>query len=159
VAEDVAEWANNARRANKIGAKIKKLVTSWIDLRGWRWRVVVLSEHPADRRYYSRMGKEPDGTAGKRPPAPSVTQRPMTLILRKTCVQAGIEGLRKDIWGEDDYAVVDGETRSGACTANPSTANGDDCGSSRPNRRRRPIRAWPARWRKPWQNSNGRPRQ
>jgi hypothetical protein len=34
----------------------------------------------------------------------------MTLILRKTRVQAGIEGLRTDIWGEDDYSVIDGET-------------------------------------------------
>jgi hypothetical protein len=37
----------------------------------------------------------------------------MTLILRKTRVQAGIEGLRTDIWGEDDYSVIDGETRVG----------------------------------------------
>jgi hypothetical protein len=34
----------------------------------------------------------------------------LTLILRKTRVQAGIEGLRTDIWREDDYSISDGET-------------------------------------------------
>lgn len=52
-----------------------------------------------------------DGTPGKKPPAPSVSQRPeMTLILRKSRVQAPIEGLNPDIWGEDDYSVIDGES-------------------------------------------------
>ena len=52
-----------------------------------------------------------DGTPGKRPPAPSVSQRPeMKLILRKSSAQARIERLRTDIWGEDDYSVIDGET-------------------------------------------------
>jgi hypothetical protein len=62
------------------------------------------------------MGKRSDGTFRKKPPAPSVGQRPagpMTLILRKTRTQAQIEGLNPDIWGEDDYSIIDGETRVG----------------------------------------------
>jgi hypothetical protein len=31
----------------------------------------------------------------------------MTLILRKSSAQARIDGLDPDIWGEDDYAIVD----------------------------------------------------
>jgi hypothetical protein len=34
----------------------------------------------------------------------------MTLILRKSRVQAQVEGLNPDIWGEDDYSIIDGET-------------------------------------------------
>jgi hypothetical protein len=37
----------------------------------------------------------------------------MSLILRKTRMQARIEGLNPSIWGEDDYSVTDGETRVG----------------------------------------------
>jgi hypothetical protein len=37
----------------------------------------------------------------------------MTLLLRKTRVQARIEGLDLCGWSEDDYAVVDGESRVG----------------------------------------------
>jgi hypothetical protein len=37
----------------------------------------------------------------------------MTLLLRKTREQARIEGLDARGWSEDDYAVVDGETRVG----------------------------------------------
>jgi hypothetical protein len=33
----------------------------------------------------------------------------MNVILRKSRAQALIEGLNPDIWGEDDYAVIDGE--------------------------------------------------
>jgi hypothetical protein len=57
-----------------------------------------------------------DNGTPKKPPATSAGKRPagpMTLLLRKTRVQAAIEGLRTDIWGEDDYSVVDGETRVG----------------------------------------------
>jgi hypothetical protein len=34
----------------------------------------------------------------------------MRLLLRKTRVQARIEGLNPHNWSEDDYSVVDGET-------------------------------------------------
>jgi hypothetical protein len=44
------------------------------------------------------MPKHPDGTPGKKPPAPSVSKQPMTLLLRTTCAQARIEGLNPDIW-------------------------------------------------------------
>jgi hypothetical protein len=67
-------------------------------------------------RNCSGMGKRSDGTLGRKPPAPSVGQRPagpMSLILRKTRTQARIEGLNPSIWGEDDYSVIDGETRVG----------------------------------------------
>jgi hypothetical protein len=33
----------------------------------------------------------------------------LTLILRKTRIQARIAGWNPDIWGEDDYCVLDGE--------------------------------------------------
>jgi len=48
-----------------------------------------------------------NGTPGKKPPASSARKRPagpMMPILRKRRVQAGIEGLRTDIWSEDDYS-------------------------------------------------------
>lgn len=32
------------------------------------------------------------------------------IILRKTAEQARIQGMIPDIWGEDDYSVIDGET-------------------------------------------------
>jgi hypothetical protein len=50
-----------------------------------------------------------DGTPGKKPPAPSLTARPVTLLLRKTRVQAVISGWNPEIWGEDDYCVVDAD--------------------------------------------------
>jgi hypothetical protein len=34
----------------------------------------------------------------------------MNVILRKSRAQALIEGLSPDIWGDNDYAVIDGET-------------------------------------------------
>jgi hypothetical protein len=34
----------------------------------------------------------------------------LTLILRKTRVQARIEGWNPDIWGDDDFCILDGET-------------------------------------------------
>jgi hypothetical protein len=37
----------------------------------------------------------------------------MKLILRKTRVQARIEGLNPSFWGGDDYSIIDGETRVG----------------------------------------------
>jgi hypothetical protein len=49
-----------------------------------------------------------DGTPGKKPPAPSVSARP-TLLLRKTRVQAIHSGWNPDIWGEDDYCILDGD--------------------------------------------------
>jgi hypothetical protein len=48
-----------------------------------------------------------DGTPGKKPPAPSASKQTVTLLLRKTRVQARIEGLNPDLWADDDYAVVD----------------------------------------------------
>jgi hypothetical protein len=30
--------------------------------------------------------------------------------------QTQFEGLRSDIWGEDDYSIIDGETRVGRIT-------------------------------------------
>ena len=51
-----------------------------------------------------------DGTPGKRPPAPSVSERGgRTLILRKTEAQSLIEGWNPKIWSEDDYCILDGE--------------------------------------------------
>jgi hypothetical protein len=55
------------------------------------------------------MGKQPDDTAPKRPPAPSVSQRPLTLLLRKTKAQALISGWNPNVWGEDDYCILDGD--------------------------------------------------
>jgi hypothetical protein len=46
-----------------------------------------------------------DGTHGEK----SSTGQ-MTLILRKSSVQARLEGLSPDIFGGDNYSVVDGET-------------------------------------------------
>jgi hypothetical protein len=43
----------------------------------------------------------------------------MTLLLRKTRAQARIEGLDARGWSEDDYAVVDGETRVGRIYKEP----------------------------------------
>lgn len=38
-----------------------------------------------------------------------MTRRPVTLILRKTKVQALISGWNPDIWSEDEYCVLDGD--------------------------------------------------
>jgi hypothetical protein len=56
-----------------------------------------------------------NGTTDKNPPAPSASKKPtrLTLIVRKSSAQARIEGLNPDIFGEDDYSVVDGETPVG----------------------------------------------
>jgi hypothetical protein len=53
-----------------------------------------------------------NGTPGKKPPPPFAETRRCgeTLILRQTRVQATVDGLRTDIWGDDDYSVVDGDT-------------------------------------------------
>jgi hypothetical protein len=40
-------------------------------------------------------------------------------------VQAGIEGLRTDIWGEDDYAVVDPDINKHVGRINPETIHGE----------------------------------
>jgi hypothetical protein len=42
--------------------------------------------------------------------AKPLKQTPDPIILRKTAEQASIQGLIPDIWGEDDYSVIDGET-------------------------------------------------
>jgi hypothetical protein len=55
------------------------------------------------------MPKPPDGTPGKRPSAPSLRERPLTLLLRKTKAQALIAGWNPNIWGEDDYCILDGD--------------------------------------------------
>jgi hypothetical protein len=55
------------------------------------------------------MSKRPNGTPGKKPPAPSLRERPPTLLLRKTKAQALIAGWNPNIWGEDDYCVLDGD--------------------------------------------------
>jgi hypothetical protein len=44
-------------------------------------------------------------TPSSKPPA-----GPMTLIQRKTKVQARIAGWNPDIWSDDDYCILDGET-------------------------------------------------
>jgi hypothetical protein len=57
------------------------------------------------------MGTPPEITA-KEPLTPSAGRRqadPMPLILRKSSAQARIEGMDPDVWGEDDFSVVDGE--------------------------------------------------
>jgi hypothetical protein len=51
-----------------------------------------------------------DGTAGKKPPAPSVSRQTGALILRTMRAQARNEGQNPDIWGEDDYVVIDSDT-------------------------------------------------
>jgi hypothetical protein len=56
----------------------------------------------------------------------------MRLILRKMRAQARIDGLRTDIWIEDDYAVVDGETCFGRIYPETTTANRSGGGSCRP---------------------------
>jgi hypothetical protein len=53
------------------------------------------------------MTLDDNGTPGKKPPAPSVSRPPMTLLLRKMRAQARVEGLNPDIWADDDYAIVD----------------------------------------------------
>lgn len=56
------------------------------------------------------MGKLPDGTPVNKPPAPSAKPPAgLTLLLRKSREQARIEGLNPDIFGDDDYSVIDGE--------------------------------------------------
>jgi hypothetical protein len=63
-----------------------------------------------------RMGKRPDGTPGKKPPAPSVSARPdgLTLILRKMREHARVRGYDPRYapheWSENDVVVIDGET-------------------------------------------------
>jgi hypothetical protein len=60
------------------------------------------------------MGKLPKVPAKKKPLVPSASgwqAAPMPLILRKSSGRPA--GLIPDIWGEDDYSVVDGETRVG----------------------------------------------
>jgi hypothetical protein len=62
-------------------------------------------------------------TPGKKPPAPSMTTRPGTLILRKTRAQAVISGWNPDIWGEDDYCIVDADRVVGRIY--PQTSHGE----------------------------------
>jgi hypothetical protein len=64
-----------------------------------------------------------DGTPGKKPPAASATGRQGTLLLRKTRVQAAISGRRSDIWGEDDYVVLDADRVVGRIY--PETIHGE----------------------------------
>jgi hypothetical protein len=59
------------------------------------------------------MDSDPnDDTPGKKPPAPSVSQRPsepLTLFLRKTKAQVLIAGWNPNIWGKDDYCILHGD--------------------------------------------------
>jgi hypothetical protein len=78
---------------------------------GRQWdRVLLETRRP--HRHWLRMSD--NGTPGKRPAAPSMEKRPeaepMTLILRRSRKQARIEGLNPDIFGADDYVVIDGDT-------------------------------------------------
>ena len=63
-----------------------------------------------------------DSTPDKKPPASSVPGRAMTLLLRKTRAQAVISGWNPDIWGEDDWCILDGATVVGRIYA--ETFNG-----------------------------------
>jgi hypothetical protein len=69
------------------------------------------------------MPKRPDGIPGKKPPAPSLSRRPLTLILRKTKAQALIAGWNPSIWGEDDYCILDGDIVVGRIY--PETIHGE----------------------------------
>jgi hypothetical protein len=56
-------------------------------------------------------GPSPSGHAVDSPRLAKLLKRtPDLIILRKTAEQARIQGLIPDIWGEDDYSVIDGET-------------------------------------------------
>jgi hypothetical protein len=54
---------------------------------------------------------EPPRMPAQNPPAPSVTRRQAVLnplILRKSSAQARVEGMIPDIWGENDFSVIEG---------------------------------------------------
>jgi hypothetical protein len=82
---------------------------------------------------------ENDGTPGKKLPAPSVGERTasFTLILRKTSAQARIAGWNPDIWGEEDYWILDGDRDVGRIYQELIHGERNGCGSSRRSQRRR----------------------
>jgi hypothetical protein len=68
------------------------------------------------------MDNHPNGTPGKKPPAPSASKRPaeqMMLLLRDTREQTRIEGLSSENCNEDDYSVLDGENCVGRIYREP----------------------------------------
>ena len=65
-----------------------------------------------------------DSTPGKKP-APSVSRPQGTLLLRKTREQARIEGLRSDMWSDDDYTVVDPDIGRRVGRIYPETIHGE----------------------------------
>jgi hypothetical protein len=77
---------------------------------------------PAAAAVLSRMD---NGTPSKKPPAPSVGERAgsLTLILRRTYVQARVAGWDPKIWSHDDYCVLDGERVVGRIY--PDTIHGE----------------------------------
>jgi hypothetical protein len=70
------------------------------------------------------MDSDPDDP-GKKPPASSVSRRPVTLVLRKTGDQARIEGLDPDIWDENDYTIVDPDANKRVGRIYPETIRGE----------------------------------
>ncbi len=63
------------------------------------------------------MGNRPNGTPGKKPPAPSVTARPdgptLILLLRKTRDYCRMKGIDASGRREDDYVVMDDQALVG----------------------------------------------
>jgi hypothetical protein len=73
------------------------------------------------------MNPDDDGTPGKKPPAPSVSQQAMTLLLRKTRDQSRIEGGNPELWAEaeNDYAIVDADTNKRVGRIYPEMIRGE----------------------------------